>query len=237
MAFFPSIKLTLLPRDSINGLVWIFMKPLVMLSSPLQFELFSILLYSMVGLFASWMSLMLSYMVHFMRMFFMQQPLGFIDHNHPNFVCKLCKAIYGLKHALRAWYNELKVFFLLPFGFVLSTNDTSLFIYHKDTITLYFLVYVNYLIVTGNHTDFSARFLRALPHRFFLKDLGDLHYFLGIKVLPTLTSLLLTQHKYIWDLLAKTNMACAKECVMPMSSTSILQLNDGSPSTNAITFL
>ena len=111
MAFFPSIKLTLLPRDSINGLVWIFMKPLVMLSSLLQFELFSILLYSMVGLFASWMSLMLSYMVHFMRMFFMQQPLGFIDHNHPNFVCKLCKAIYGLKHALRAWYNELKVFF------------------------------------------------------------------------------------------------------------------------------
>ncbi|RVW82327.1 Retrovirus-related Pol polyprotein from transposon RE2 [Vitis vinifera] len=90
---------------------------------------------------------------------------------------------------------------------------------------------------SGNHTDFSARFLRALPHRFFLKDLGDLHYFLGIKVLPTLTSLLLTQHKYIWDLLAKTNMACAKECVMPMSSTSILQLNDGSPSTNAITFL
>lgn len=32
-------------------------------------------------------------------------------------------------------------------------------------------------------------------------------------------------------------MACAKECATPMSSTSILQFNDGSPSTNAITFL
>ena len=28
---------------------------------------------------------------------FMQQPPGHIDENHPNFVCKLRKAIYGLK--------------------------------------------------------------------------------------------------------------------------------------------
>ena len=77
----------------------------------------------------------------------MQQPPGFIDRNHPNFMCKLRKAIYGLQHTPWAWYNELKGF-LLSFSFVLSTNDTSLFIYHKETITLYFLVYVDDLIVT-----------------------------------------------------------------------------------------
>ena len=39
---------------------------------------------------------------------FMQQPSGFIDRNHPNFMCKLRKAIYGLKQTPWAWYNELK---------------------------------------------------------------------------------------------------------------------------------
>lgn len=35
---------------------------------------------------------------------YMQQPPGFIDSKFPHFICKLDKAIYGLKHAPRAWY-------------------------------------------------------------------------------------------------------------------------------------
>lgn len=77
----------------------------------------------------------------------MQQPLGFIDKTNPTFVCKLRKAICGLKQAPRAWYNELKGF-LLSYGIVNSHSDTSLFIYHTPIVSLYFLVYVEYLIVT-----------------------------------------------------------------------------------------
>jgi len=33
---------------------------------------------------------------------YMEQPLGFIDQQHPAYVCKLHKAIYGLKEAPRA---------------------------------------------------------------------------------------------------------------------------------------
>ena len=47
---------------------------------------------------------------------FMAQPQGFTDTDHPNHVCRLRKAIYGLKQSPRAWYNELKQF-LLTFGF------------------------------------------------------------------------------------------------------------------------
>ena len=61
-----------------------------------------------------------------------------------------------------------------------------------------------------------------------MKDLGDLHYFLGIEVLPTSSGLLLTLHKYIRDLLERTNIAGAKECVIPMSTSQHLCLNDGS---------
>ena len=128
---------------------------------------------------------------------FMQQ---IVDQSKQTFVCKLHKAIYGLKQASRAWYNELKGF-LLSYGFVNSHSVASLFIYHVNAITLYFLVYVDDLIVIGDNSSFLTHFLQALSTRFSVKDLGDLHYFLGIEVISTKASLLLTQHKYIRDLL------------------------------------
>ncbi|CAL8167524.1 unnamed protein product [Prunus armeniaca] len=43
---------------------------------------------------------------------YMSQPPGFVDPNFPSHVCKLCKALYGLKHAPCVWYKELSSFLL-----------------------------------------------------------------------------------------------------------------------------
>ena len=43
---------------------------------------------------------------------YVEQPPGFVDHVHPNFVFKLDKALYGLKQAPRAWYERLSSFLL-----------------------------------------------------------------------------------------------------------------------------
>lgn len=40
---------------------------------------------------------------------YMEQHQGFKDASHPNYVCKLHKAIYGLKQAPRAWFQCLSV--------------------------------------------------------------------------------------------------------------------------------
>lgn len=91
----------------------------------------------------------------------MSQPLGFVDSTNPSHVCRPRKAIYGLKQALRARYRELKQF-LLDCGFFNSQFDTSLFVYCGPSATIYFLVYVDDLLVTGSDPILVSTSLTAL---------------------------------------------------------------------------
>ncbi|GKF95825.1 retrovirus-related pol polyprotein from transposon TNT 1-94, partial [Tanacetum coccineum] len=62
---------------------------------------------------------------------YMCQPKGFIDVDHPSHVYKLKKALYRLKQALRAWYDELSKF-LIQNHFSKGTIDLTLFIIRFD---------------------------------------------------------------------------------------------------------
>jgi len=37
----------------------------------------------------------------------MEQPPGYVDQTHPNLVCRLKKAMYGLKQTPRAWSDKI----------------------------------------------------------------------------------------------------------------------------------
>jgi len=67
-------------------------------------------------------------------------------------------------------------------GFQSSKADTSLFYYNKGGHTLFVLVYVDDIIVASSSQAATDVLLRDLQAEFALKDLGDLHYFLGIEV-------------------------------------------------------
>ncbi|GJU24916.1 retrovirus-related pol polyprotein from transposon TNT 1-94 [Tanacetum coccineum] len=62
--------------------------------------------------------------------FYVSQPNGFVDPDNPNHVYRLKKALYGLKHAPRAWYDILSSF-LLSQRFFKGTVDPTLFISRK----------------------------------------------------------------------------------------------------------
>nr|GEX24815.1 retrovirus-related Pol polyprotein from transposon TNT 1-94 [Tanacetum cinerariifolium] len=66
---------------------------------------------------------------------YVRQPEGFIDADHPSHVYKLKKALYVLKQAPRAWYEELSKF-LLQNHFFKGTIDPMLFIrrFHDDIL-------------------------------------------------------------------------------------------------------
>jgi hypothetical protein len=157
---------------------------------------------------------------------YMAQPPGLKDSHHPTYVCKLHKAIYGLRQAPRAWHDALKTF-ITSHGFTTSQSDPSLFIYASGTILAYFLVYVDDLLLTGNDASFLNHFIQSLSNRFSLKHMGTPHYFLGIELVPSRTGLFLSQHKFIRDILEKFDMDAAKPTHTPLSTSTTLTLNDG----------
>jgi len=113
---------------------------------------------------------------------YMQQPPGFIHPEKTHHVCRLRKSIYSLKQAPRAWFQTLQKF-LSDYGFVNSTNDSSLFILRTTETVLYILVYVDDIIITGNSSVKVNECVAALAHTFSIEDLGNLHYFLGVEVI------------------------------------------------------
>jgi hypothetical protein len=71
---------------------------------------------------------------------------------------------------------------LQSLGFVPLKADVSLFYYSKGSVTIFLLVYVNDIIVASSSASAVSDLLSALQNDFALKDLGPLHYFLGIGV-------------------------------------------------------
>ena len=163
------------------------------------------------------------------------QPHGFIDADKPHYICKLHQSLYGLKQAPRAWYQTLSRG-LHSLGFTQSKADPSLFIYQHGCNIAYCLVYVDDLILAGNNSTKLDNIIQSLGHQFNLKDLGHLHYFLGVEVIPTSTGLFLSQHSYIRDLLSRYKLDGAKPTHTPLSTFETLQLYDGSVATDSIIF-
>ncbi|KAL9308947.1 putative RNA-directed DNA polymerase [Arabidopsis thaliana] len=125
----------------------------------------------------------------------MYQPTSFVDSQKPNHVCRLTKALYGLKQAPRAWFDTFSNF-LLDFGFVCSKSDPSLFVCLQDGKTLYLLLYVDDILLTGSDQSLLEDLLKALNNRFSMKDLGPPRYFLGIQIEDYSDGLFLHQTAY-----------------------------------------
>lgn len=111
----------------------------------------------------------------------MVQPPGFVDPEHPDYVCKLQKSIYGLKKTPRAWYQKL-VEVILSLGFHISHADTSLFVHQVGTQITISLVYLDDILLTSTSEAFCKSVISDLQQHFPIKDMGEVRYFLGLEV-------------------------------------------------------
>ena len=158
---------------------------------------------------------------------YMRQPEGFIAKGQEHLVCKLKESIYGLKQSPRCW-NTILDDQLKDMGFVQSASDSCVY---KDSGGEMFLigVYVDDIILAGKSDKSIKEVKRALDAKFDIKDMGKLHYFLGIKFLQDekTRNVWIGQPAYVESILKKFGMENSKPVSTPIdSSTKLTKTTD-----------
>ncbi|XP_042029931.1 uncharacterized mitochondrial protein AtMg00810-like [Salvia splendens] len=118
---------------------------------------------------------------------------------------------------------------LFDLGFNQSKADHSFFFLKTKSVTIYLLVYVDDMLITGNSSSAISQIIAQLNEKFSLKDLGEVKHFLGIEVSKTSLGLHLSQGAYITQLLDKVKMADVKPHPTPMVSDLKLSKFEGEP--------
>jgi histone deacetylase 1/2 len=86
----------------------------------------------------------------------------------------------------------------------------SLFILSDPYVLIYLLVYVDDIVVIGSSSHAIDRLVVGLWSEFRVKDLGPLHYFLGLEVDHRAQGLSITRRKYVVNLLHHIGMLKCK---------------------------
>ena len=111
---------------------------------------------------------------------YVEQPEGFEIHDRESNVCRLKKSLYGLKQAPQAWYERINSY-LMKLGFTRSEANPNLCFKVEDEKPLILVLYVDDLFLIGAD-PLIHECKRELASEFKMKDLGLVHYFLGLEV-------------------------------------------------------
>ena len=105
-------------------------------------------------------------------------------------------------------------------------EDPFLSFCHTSTNTLILLVYVDDILVTGSCSAMVDDLISYLHNKFSIRDMGHISYFLGIQVHRNVSTLHLSQVKYIQDLLDCTSMGDSKSFLTHGSPKRTLSQSD-----------
>ncbi|GKB26844.1 retrotransposon protein, putative, ty1-copia subclass [Tanacetum coccineum] len=148
---------------------------------------------------------------------YMVQPEGFVDPNHPRKVCKLQRSIYGLKQASRSWNKrfdeEIK-----RFGFAQNLDEPCVYQKASGSNVTFLILYVDDIIIMGNHIPSLQSVKDYLGKCFAMKDLGEAAFILGIKIYRNRSKRLigLGQNAYMDKILKRYKMDNSKHGHIPM---------------------
>lgn len=154
------------------------------------------------------------------RLLYVEQPTGFEDGD---LVCKLNKALYGLVQSAHLWFEDVKST-LLSMGFVQSKHDDALF-FNTERETYITVDDIKVFAPTHALIDEVKEKLFA---KYQMTDEGDVKWYLGMEInrVPD-EDLLLTQTKYIQDLLARHGMKDCSKVLTPMTGNKMRRAPNG----------
>ena len=153
---------------------------------------------------------------------FMEQPEGFVDTEHPDYVCRLRKGLYGLKQSARCW-NDTIDNFLKSRGYRVNGADECVYIKteKRDDGHISFsllALYVDDIIPISNDLDMLTREKQSICDRFDMSDNGEISYCLGLTIQRDRKNKIITisQENYLENVLIKCGMDKCRPVATPM---------------------
>lgn len=159
---------------------------------------------------------------------YMEPPPG--CPNVSSNVCKLNKAIYGLKQAGRTWYRTLDKI-LKAQGYKRLESDNCVYVLDRNTTKVILGVYVDDILLLATSKRALEGAVQNLGQKVELKDLGEPKYILGIEIDwdKQRRELTISQKKYTNDILRRYEMETCKPTKTPMEAGQANDVHEGSP--------
>ena len=130
-------------------------------------------------------------------------------------MCQLKRALYGLKQAPRAWYIKIDRYFT---RLVFTKSEANVNLYHivvKGNL-LILVLYVDDLILIGDDQLINSC-KEDIAREFDMKEMGLMHYFLGMEVWYGDGDLFMSQGKYSNEILSRFHMESCKPMENPLA--------------------
>ena len=159
---------------------------------------------------------------------YMEQPEGYVIPGKEDMVCKLKKSLYGLKQSPRCW-NRAFTDSMKSLNFTQSQAEPCMFIRRSADGTELSIIalYVDDLItVTTNEAEMNE-IKASLRQNFKMKDMGSLHFCLGVNIKQCTDMIKLSQKQYIQKLLKRYELTDANPVSTPMDLNVRLVAADG----------
>src|SRR5882757_832549 len=148
---------------------------------------------------------------------YMEQPQGFIDPDHPQKVCLLQKAIYGLKQVSRAWNQQFHSV-LQDLHFTRTRSDAGVYHRQDDGGTLIIILYVNDITILGDNLKNVEKIKTTLSNRYEMTDLGEIESYLGVWIKQDRSNkrLEIDQSRYVLEIVNRFGLSDAHPVHTPL---------------------
>jgi hypothetical protein len=146
-----------------------------------------------------------------------------VIHGKESHVCWLKKALCGLKQVRRAWYSRIDGY-LQSMGFTKSESDPNLYLIQVGEDPLILVLYVDDLFLAGVE-KLIASCKRDLALEFEMKDIGLMHYFLGLEVWQQPGEIFFGQGKYVVEILRRFEMMVTTPMITNLKKPGALDSN------------
>ena len=130
-------------------------------------------------------------------------------------VCRLHKALYGVKWSPRAWYERLHNY-LIKIGFEKIDDNNNLYLKTEGGKGILLAEIFFDDIIFGGPNALCKTFANEIKKEFEMCMFGEIKFFVGLQVYQMKYGIHITQSKYVKEILKTFGMEDSKLVTIPM---------------------